>query len=439
MSGNHKFLHQENCFTHSVHDYHQQTEPAYAPFYHPKGCNITAFPVFGTTLLYQKERMITESTASGGPNGGPYLEPFRFDEPNEVQYVSREIHVNQFLRRRYDNYCCTHGYGTVCVNPSEQHKNQVPIYNPAGQKGHKKFCPICARSEAQRSATKTFHELHAFKWKNLRKIVLTTPSDFVKQQDYENEDMILQSQETLTKLANQYMKKVHCGEPYILWFHHWHSKIPLSPPHFHVHILSSCTLYQKGSSFVKRLSPVLSEKQLSSNRAIWQGLIGHESDVNINYSYHQRWFQKSKHKKGKSYGGAGRLKHHFTYNYRSYIQDVNVFLGKEGLTVLEDDQKYWLTWHMRQWKRLVRRYGAWSNTEKGKYIQIHRVERRIINEEKETSKVYCSQCEYLVEAPSRKSMTSPEAMDMSMVVRHRVFRHSRPPEHLMIEKMEVQL
>lgn len=330
--------------------------------------------------------------------------------------------IGSLVRAKYPSTCCTTAYEHYCTGPTP-HLVHRAIYDKS--KGHRRTCPVCSGSDARRRASRSYHELHAFDWKRLRHMELTAPGDYVTRED--NDKTIALKMAEFFKMCRAWMDQCFPGEAYIFFFHHWASSDPLGPPHFHMHIIASCTTYKRDEKrriIKKHLNPRLSCNELDGLRDVWRGLLGHEGNVNVFYRYAPRW------PKGK-FGGPTRLLHRLTYCYRAYIQDVNAFTMAEGFT-LTDEQDYWLTWHMRKWGRRIRRYGAYSPTQQKEFIRMEHVEIRVEADAEKAKTLYCPVCLYPISPRSRSN--DPVPLVGAVLAVREVISPRRPPTHLMYQK-----
>jgi len=355
------------------------------------------------------------------------------DEMTNHRQLDTGIHPT--VRKYYPSACCTEAYEHLCTGP-EPHTVHRPVYNPEREKGHRKTCPVCSGSDSKRTAHKTFHELHGFKWKNMRFIDLTTPEDFVPVEIYNDKESLDKKQNLLFEYGNQFMKKEFPNESYVATLHTWHSNNPLSPPHFHLHIESSCTEYeqdQEGNITVKNLNGAKSKDDLDDMRNTWRSILKHDGEVDLHYSYAPRYERTSG---SKSYGGPKRVMHRLSYCFRGYIEDVNKWLTRTEENTLDSEQEYWLKWHMQKWPRKTRRYGAWSNSRQKQFIDIRVIQKRVEDDQERTRKLYCPICFYELEPKARSCETVP--FNKELVAVREIIHMKRPPSSCMYEQTPVE-
>lgn len=347
-----------------------------------------------------------------------------------------EVETHPLVRKYNQSTCCTEAYEHQCTGP-ETHVVHRPIYNPEKKKGHRISCNICSGSDSKRRAHRAFHELHGFNWKILRFIDLTTPEDFITPEDYENKEALDKKVNLLFSLGNQFMKKEFPNESYVAHLHTQHSADPLSKPHFHLHIESSCTEYhhdRDGLLSVKHLNGAKSKNDLESMRSTWAGILGYEGEVDLHYAYAPR---RERVSGGKGYGGPKRVMHRLSYCYRGFIEDVNKWLTQNNIHSLDTEQEYWLQWHLQKWPRTHRRYGAWSPSKQSHFVDMSIIEKRIEEDRERTRRLYCPICSYELE---NKSMNvEPVPLNKDLLAVREIIHMKRPPSPCMFEKTPVRI
>ena len=356
------------------------------------------------------------------------------DEMTNHRQLDTEIHPT--VRKHYPSECCMRAYEHLCTGP-KQHIVHRPIYNPDRKKGHRKTCPVCSGSDSKRTAHKTFHELHGFKWKIMRFIDLTTPEDFISKEMYNDKEALDAKYNFLFNCVKKFMKKEFPKEAYIATLHTWHSSDPLSAPHFHPHIESSCTEYdqdEEGNISVKNLNGAKSKDDLDGMRDTWRGILGYDGEVDLHYSYAPRHERTSG---SKSYGGSKRIMHRLSYVFRGYIEDVNKWLTQNDVSLLDEEQEYWLKWHLQKWPRKTRRYGAWSNSRQKQFVDMRVIEKRIEDDQERARKLYCPICFYELESKARSRETVP--LNKDLVATREVIHMKRPPSSCMYEQTPIEL
>jgi hypothetical protein len=340
--------------------------------------------------------------------------------------VQTQIHPT--IRETYPSTCCTTAYSHTCTGPNP-HTVHVPILD--NSEGHRKQCPVCSANEASRKAVKTFHEILAYDWHNLRFIELTTPEDFIPPESIDLQDEVRAKINLLFRLGREYMKRCHPQEPYIAFLHTWHSSNPCSKPHLHLHIISAAANYQLDDSrrvHIQHHVAKLSRKALDDNRATWSLLLGvQESDIFYRYSP-----RRERHHHSKGYGGPARLMHRLKYCYRAFIQDVNTYFERNETEHMTPERLKWANWHMQKFPRKVRRYGAWAPKAQRIFIHQDEVKSRVSTHFENAKTLYCPKCYY----PISNLPTDPEPATLdtqSLAVRKRV-TYRVPPSHCMREQ-----
>ena len=347
-----------------------------------------------------------------------------------------DTHIHPTLRKYYPSNCCVEAYEHLCTGP-KVHTVHRPVYNPDREKGHRRVCPVCSGSDSKRTAHKTFHELHGFKFKTMRMIDLTTPEDFIPEEIYNDKEALDKKFKLLFEYVKQFMKKEFPNESYLATMHTWHSRDPLSKPHFHPHIEASCTEYHQDKegylSVINKNAPK-SKNDLDRMRNTWQSILGYEAEVNLHYSYAPR---REKFVGKRGYGGSKRIMHRLSYCFRGFVEDVNKWLTQNDVSVLDEEQEYWLKWHLQKWPRRTRRYGAWSNSRQQQFIDMTVIEKRISNDQERTRKLYCPTCFYELEPKAQSS--EPVSLDSTLLAVREIIHMNRPPSPCMYEQTPIHI
>ncbi len=274
---------------------------------------------------------------------------------------------------------------------------------------HKRYCPVCARIDANKKALNAFHRLMAFEWDNMWGITLTTPEDFLEADRLNDAAYVLKRKNEFTRMCKQYMDQFHSGVPYQTYFHHWGTSNPLGTPQFHMHLTAPCATYsfeKEGGLIDRQLKKLV---DLDVAKETWRKILGIDVVPVLHYQYISRRTRYWTDSTGKlqTRGGPRKIRHWLNYCYRSYIGDVEKLLMKTKKRPSQDELE-WLSWHMRdkdakivittRGTEFVQRNGSWgrrmgshrqfANRNRSKYIKEDIVEKRIRQHVQIASELY---------------------------------------------------